>query len=266
MRAFFSSYFSLTDAARMNGITHRHAPNRCFSAAAPARHATIRICSLSVCLLVLLNGCSLAGRRTSVEAPVVAPAGSSVEPQATGTIQPMAEAPAATPAAKESILLTYRTDSGRLNQSAAEENSNAKPVPAFTTSTLQIQYPHPQDINGYARVTATFESRTDDDTDGSLWSIIKGKDSESKPTPPQFHEAWIADIRDWQLASLIADLKKKDFFRRVKVLDSDSHIRVEINGSTVSKEFPPIAELDRLLITIRQEGRPASEPAGAALP
>lgn len=250
----------------MNGIAHRHARARRFAAVPLAGQSASRICSLLGCLLILLSGCSLAGRWTSVEAPVRPPAETPVEVPApspvAAPVKSLVEVPDAPPAAEEKILLTYRTDSGRLNQSADEETSVARPIPPFTTSTLRIQYPHPDGIQGYARVTATFESQSDDDDTGSLWSLIKGDDSDGNNTPPRFHEVWNADIRDWQLASLIADLKKKDFFRRVKVLGGESHIRVEINGSTMTKEFPAIAELDRLLITIRQEGR----PAGAALP
>lgn len=250
----------------MNGITQV----RRFPITSRVGRSASQTGSLFACLLILLSGCSLAGRwapvNTSASPSAELPAANRSEPPVAVPGKLPEEATATPYAAEETIQLTYRTDSGRLNDSAADKGPAQKPIPAFTTGTLEIQYPHPQGIKGYARVTATFDSQTDDNDNASLWGLIKGDDSESKITRPRFHEVWTADIRDWQLASLIADLKKRDFFRRVKVVGSESRIHVEINGSATTKDFPPIAELDRLLITIRQEGRPANPPEGLALP
>lgn len=208
---------------------------------------TVLVPGLLACLCLTSSGCTtLIGRPT--------PAG-------------LAEQAAETP---HSIQLTYHTDSARLNQLAAgrhespqagssqagDEQAAMALIPSFTTSTLTIEYPHPEGVPGHARVTARFESGSFDARSGTLWRAISGEEVSEAPQRPHFREEWQDDIQDWQLASLIAQLHGKGFFRRINVIGSGAHIATNINGDQTAKDFPAVAELDQLLMTIRRKGQP----------
>lgn len=188
---------------------------------------------------------------------------------------------AETTSPEKSIHLTYRTDSGRLNRAAgmgrtvqtvAFQSPQATPVPPFSESTLEMQYPHPSGVPGRALLRVTFAAATED-TESPSWIAKVMGDEEEKPTTPSLGqpEVWEQDIPEAHLAAVIKELKKRNFFERIKVLgDDDAHITTAINGNEFGKRFPAIAELDSIIINVRRTGRlvsasSATSPATTAL-
>lgn len=171
-----------------------------------------------------------------------------------------------TAASEKSIHLSYRTDSGRLNRAAgagstvqtvAYQSPQRMPVPPFSESTLEIQYPHPGGVPGRALLRVTFAAPTEDSESPNWIAKVMG-DDEEKPSTPSLgqSEIWEQDIPEAHLAAVMKELKKRKFFERIKVLgDDDAHIVTTINGNEFGKRFPAVAELDSIIINIRRTGR-----------
>lgn len=167
------------------------------------------------------------------------------------------------PAALPEIQITYSTDSGRLNQQvtgrgetqlASLAASEAMAVPPFTRGTLTIRYPHPRGVPGVALATATFSPAGNTADPGSLASLWKGGGS-GPVSSANAREVWEAEIPEQHVAGLVAQLKEKQFFRRVKILGAESQMEATINGKTTSKAFLAMSDLDAMLVNIRARGR-----------
>ena len=127
---------------------------------------------------------------------------------------------------EESISLSYRTDSDRLNlsggllsgriQAAAYQPGGITPIPPVTTSKLRVYYPHPQGIPATALAVVSFEAQTAGETNGALamWKKLTGGQNEpAGPIAPQ--EVWSMDFPKAELDAILAKLRRQNFFETI---------------------------------------------------
>jgi len=186
--------------------------------------------------------------------------------------EPSASGPA------ETVKLTYRTDSDRLNLLVALEppagqlvsyQQPRSPVPDFTESTLHLTYPHPGGRAGYALATVVFEAQPSGDSSDSgvsaIWKKITGSSDEAAPGAngdPGFREVWTTDVPRWQLDRVVAKLRESGYFRRTKTLNAKVSLATEIDGARFGKDFTELPELDAIIVRIRSQGRPVVATRG----
>ena len=115
--------------------------------------------------------------------------------------------------------------------------------------------PHPAGLAGYSLVTVEFRPQSAASESSSIWNTITGQQPESTPEHTAFGEVWQMDIPDWHLASLVSQLKEKQFFRRVKGLGHESEIETVLDGKRFAKEFSAVPDLDAMIVNIRRNGR-----------
>jgi hypothetical protein len=187
----------------------------------------------------------------------------------TAQVEPVSKSAPLAPSPEGTIKLSYRTESSRLNlaansngiQPVSFQQQSQSPVPDFTTTTLEIRYPHPAGIPDYAAVTVLFEAQLEEPkkaiSASSVWNTIRGTTSETDTAQPTqaFREVWATDLPRWQLDSLIAKLRKENFFMRAKVMNTNSFLATEIDGDRFGKSYKQVSELDAMILRIRNEGR-----------
>ena len=142
------------------------------------------------------------------------------------------------------VNIAYTTASDRLNVLAGTPTVNqfastgqpmSSMLPNVTESTLEVNYPHPQDRTGLAQVI--------------LHVGIKGTTDSSAGT-------WLLDIPAWQVEGIMKRLRDENFFRRAKALGSEVEMSVTQDGQNFSKRFRAVPELDALVLRTFREGTP----------
>ena len=167
---------------------------------------------------------------------------------------------------EESISLSYRTDSDRLNlsggllsgriQAAAYQPGGITPIPPVTTSKLRVYYPHPQGIPATALAVVSFEAQTAGETNGALamWKKLTGGQNDAAgPIAPQ--EVWSMDFPKAELDAILAKLRRQNFFERSQVLGASTLLATDINGVKFGKEYLAVDELDALILRVRLQGQ-----------
>jgi len=173
----------------------------------------------------------------------------------------------------DEVSIAYRIESDRVNLAAAGDSGPSQMVsfqqpsagllPSVTTTTLQIQHPHPDGIPGYARARVVVRAgAAEESKGGSIWGRIIGRSDEKDAGSQnaQIVEAWLLDIPAWQVDGIMKKLQKQNFFRRAKVLDPDAFLTVRADGAGFGKKYHSLPELDALILRARREGRPAVRP------
>jgi hypothetical protein len=171
------------------------------------------------------------------------------------------------------VSITYRTESDRVNLAAAGYSGPTQMVsfeqpspgllPNVTTTTLNIQRPHPDGIPGYARARVVVRANgAEESKGGSIWGRLVGgsDDQRAASDNAQIIEAWLLDIPAWQVNGIVKKLQKQNFFRRAKVLGAETFLAVKADGAEFGKEYRSLPELDALILRVRREGRPAGRP------
>ena len=170
------------------------------------------------------------------------------------------------------VSITYRTESDRVNLAAGDSGptqmvSFQQPspglLPGVTTTTLEIQHPHPEGIPGYARARVVVRANaTEESKGGSIWGRLIGKSDDQGPGShnPQIIEAWLLDVPAWQVHGIMTKLQEQSFFRRAKVLGAETFLAVEADGAGFGKKYHSLPELDALILRARREGRPVGWP------
>lgn len=165
----------------------------------------------------------------------------------------------------KTVAILYRTESDRLNlagggasgvQQASYQGQPQSLLPPVSTSTLKIVYPHPEGRSDYARAYVAF-SRVGEDADNepSLWTKLTGFGAKPDQTPQPF-EVWALDVPKYQIDGIITKLQEANFFRRSKVLNSETYLGVSMDGKGFGKDYRNVGELDALLVRVRQQGWP----------
>ncbi len=170
------------------------------------------------------------------------------------------------------VWIAYRTESDRVNLAAAGlsgqtqmvsfQQPSHSPLPNVTTTTLQIQQPHPHGIPGYAQAKVFVRPNGAEESEGgSFWSRLVGgsDDQDAGNHNAQIIEAWLLDIPAWQVNGIMAKLQEQNFFRRAKVLNAETFLAVKADGVGFGKKYRSVPELDTLILRVRREGRPAGQ-------
>jgi len=181
----------------------------------------------------------------------------------------------------ETARLSYRLDVSRLNgpspgvgtanQRVSYDESAATPLPAGSTGTLSIEYPHPSGRTGFARVELVVESRQgkrggspDGEAPGtwSRWMSTVGDVARDHLPGVAWdegtQEAWTMDVTRGDLEALIAELGQGGFFTPAVAGDPAAEIEARIDGAEVRKPWHRTTELDALIRRVRTQGQLAS--------
>lgn len=164
----------------------------------------------------------------------------------------------------EPLLLSYHTDSDRLNVATVRPQAAVQPaaytqtvslqIPPLTRSKLSLQYPHPQGRPDMALAVLTVDRKGDSSNEvTAFWNKITGHANiaSSRPAPL---EVWALDIPKQELDLMVVELRRDNFFRRSKVMGVKAFVGTEIDGVRFGKDYHEIAAFDALILRVRSQG------------
>ena len=179
---------------------------------------------IAICFYTILTGCAL---------------GSSSRVANLGASSKLAHRKQA-----DSIHVTYRTNSDRLNVASA---SSVNTLPNVTVSQLHLQYPHPSGNPDLARATLIIAP----DQPESHWFTYRRK---TGTTNDQVLDQRTLDLSATNIHAIVGKLQHDKFFRRSKPLVSKSRLGVVIDGIRFEKDYGSVTELDALILKVYQQG------------
>ena len=157
----------------------------------------------------------------------------------------------------EKVLLTYRTDSDRLNAGSSTaavvptsyQPNWTRPLPSCAIGTIDIRYPHPAGKPNVGQVKVVFRAAGVDSAvvSRSVWKKFHGLWNEEAEQSDENNvlEVWTMDLPKYQLDTIVGKLKKTQFFRKkVRTLNSNVFLAAQIDdGIRVGKNYKAIPEL-----------------------
>ena len=151
----------------------------------------------------------------------------------------------------ESIRISYRTNSDRLNVSAVDSCNS---LPNMTSSQLHLHYPHP---NGQPEMALAMLIVAPQESDSGWLDRWHDKGSD----PDEVLDRHVMDVPARNLHAIVDKLQQENFFRRSKPLVSESHLGVMMDDVRFAKDYRSVAELDAMILKVYRESR-----SGLAVP
>lgn len=125
-----------------------------------------------------------------------------------------------------------------------------------TLGRLEIEYPHPRGLNGYALARVTVESSFAG-KEGQTPSKTSKLPVVGAWTDPRTKtmEVWELDIPRSEFDRIVAALNQARYFDRSMDNPGPVSMAAKIDGNDVDKKWNRVAELDGLMVAVRGHGR-----------
>ncbi len=177
----------------------------------------------------------------------------------------------------DSADVTYRLDAGRMGEPIAVsrvqgqlvsyEDKATPPQAAASVGTLTVEYPHPEGIAGMARCRVVLEThkagrpKSSTGTTAAIASAVSGSvdwmtSPWSKDTAT--YEAWVLDIPKIEFDRIVGGLNDQGYFSPVASKTKTTpgvEVTAKIDGRKLKREWKQVAELDALMLHVRQSGQ-----------
>ena len=164
--------------------------------------------------------------------------------------------------------IRYRVESARINGALREPRegqlvSYEEPLPgklpANSTASLEIEYPHPEKKPGYGRVLVRIEGQPrSESADPPAWKRWWSAAASGVPGLKQWNsdkETWVLDLRQGEVSAVIQQLQASGYFDNYEKPAEAAEISTELDGTKLSKGWRQVPALDALIVRVRTEGR-----------
>lgn len=175
----------------------------------------------------------------------------------------------------EKANLSYEVDAGALKAPVAVARIEGQQVSydqlpstledRTTFGRLEIEYPHPGDMPGYALARVTVKSKFPEtvasggkESLSDKWTASLRKApliGDAIDPPTQVEEVWELDLPRVGLDRAIAQLNQASYFERESQAEGPVKVTVKIDGQSVDKTWQRVPELDALMMAARSRGR-----------
>ena len=177
----------------------------------------------------------------------------------------------------DSASLEYKLDAGQLNlplavtrvegQLVSYDQVPSSPSRDTSVGTLKVQYPHPAGRKGYARArleivskapkTEAAPAETTTSTWGKVSQTVNPKRLWASATSgsSKVDEVWEFDVPRAQLDNVVAGLNRSGYFDPRQKGSEGVAIVAVVDGKTVKKQWHQVAELNELMLSVRNQGR-----------
>jgi hypothetical protein len=173
----------------------------------------------------------------------------------------------------DTAVVTYRLDASRMGEPMAvsriqgqlvsyEQRASATTAGA-AQGTLMIEYPHPAGVPGFARARVVMQSQSGgfNPARSSSEQLMKNVKS-IVPGGSQFagasSESWVMDIPKIEVDRLIGAMHESGYFSKVHQPGNQSagvELVSTLDGKKMRKNWRQVAELDAMMLRVRQQGR-----------
>jgi hypothetical protein len=171
----------------------------------------------------------------------------------------------------QSATLEYRLDAGQLRQPLDVarvqgqrlwyEQVASSPLPAESTGTLSVIYPHPSGRTDVAQVKFVLESRPATESASKSWNPVlrywpgDREASRIRTFQPELHETWALEIPQAESDGYFKVLGAQSFYDTERPGATAARLSVTINGRRIEKPWDPIPQLNLLVQRVRRDGQ-----------
>jgi hypothetical protein len=171
----------------------------------------------------------------------------------------------------------YQVDAGKLQVPVSVariegQHVSYQQIPSSATSKstlgrLEIAYPHPRGLKGYALARVTIQSRYPEAAPlpSSTDEVLAARIAETVAQVPlvgsavaptaEVEETWEMDVPRAELDRVVAELNQRGFYERKSAATGPVGIETSIDGHNVKKSWDRVPELDALMVAVRSRGR-----------
>lgn len=174
----------------------------------------------------------------------------------------------------EKAQITYKVDAGRQQapvsvariegQLVSYQQMPSGPLAGDTQGTLEIEYPHPRQRDGYALAKVTIRTKfpagpagaeqsfSEKMVDGVRQTPVIGK---MVPGTSVVEEIWEYDVPRGQFDRAVSKMNTQRYFERHTKSEGQVEINARLDGNKVNKSWNRVDDLDQIMLDARAHGR-----------